>query len=236
MKLFYAPSTSRPIVTICQYLLLFLSIDLGACQRSIYSFQRVAEPERPSVALAPDVTRALVVAPARQHLPVVSAVAQPRPRVKHRVRPALAPVRKVRSLLTLKAAAQAVRAQVVAHPLHDSLPPSAPVYGRSRGVAFLLAFLLGATGAHLFYLGYNGRGLTYLLLTVAAIVLLSIGAVGFVAALFGGGGSFLTLLLLGAILASVVSTLALIDAILILTGALRPRNGEYYPRFFQTRP
>jgi TM2 domain-containing membrane protein YozV len=100
-----------------------------------------------------------------------------------------------------------------------------------------LAFLLGGFGLHLFYLGYKGRGLTYLLMTVAALILLSIGAVGFVSALFGGSaGSYLLLLLIGTVIASVISSLALIDSILILTNVLRPLDGEYYPRLFQTRP
>jgi hypothetical protein len=70
-------------------------------------------------------------------------------------------------------------------------------------------------------------------MTVAALILLSIGAIGFVSALFGGSaGGYLLLLLVGSVIVSVVSTLALIDSILILTNALRPLDGEYYPRFF----
>ncbi len=43
----------------------------------------------------------------------------------------------------------------------------APVVGpKSVGAAYVLWFFLGALGVHHFYLGRNGQGLTYLLLTV----------------------------------------------------------------------
>jgi TM2 domain-containing membrane protein YozV len=237
MKSLYASYASQSAVTLCRCLVLLLLIGLGACQRSTYLFQRVAEPEQPSIVLAPSTASALVVAQLPKPNSFVNSPAQFRHQAKHQVRLVPAPVRKVCSLLLVRSATQAIRTQVAARSPQDPLPPQVPANGRSRGVAFLLAFLLGGLGLHLFYLGYKGRGLTYLLMTVAAFVLLSIGAVGLVSALFGGNaGGYILLLLTGSVIAGVVSTLALIDAILILTNSLRPLDGEYYPRFFQTRP
>jgi hypothetical protein len=99
----------------------------------------------------------------------------------------------------------------------------------------LLAFFLGGIGSHLFYLGYHKRAVTYLLLTLAGGLLFFIGVVGLLLTLFSsGGGAYAIALLLGAVLLSVVSALAVIDAIRILTDNLKPKDGEYYSRFFQT--
>jgi TM2 domain-containing membrane protein YozV len=237
MKSLYASYASQSAVTFCRCLVLLLFIGLGACQRSTYLFQRVVEPEQPSIVLAPSKASALVVVPVQQPASLVNSPAQLRHQAKKQVRLVSAPMRKVRSLLMVRSATQAIRTQVAARSQQDPIPSQVPANEHSRGVAFLLAFLLGGFGLHLFYLGYKGRGLTYLLMTVAALILLSIGAVGFVSALFGGSaGSYLLLLLIGTVIASVISSLALIDSILILTNVLRPLDGEYYPRFFQTRP
>lgn len=237
MKSLYATYASQSAFTLCRCLVLLLLTGLGACQRSTYLFQRVAEPEQPSIVLAPSTANALVVVPVQQPASLVNSTAQLRHQAKHHVRLAPAPVRKVHSLLMVRSAAQAIRTQVAAQSQQDPLPPQVPANGRSRGVAFLLAFLLGGFGLHLFYLGYKGRGLIYLLMTLAALILLGIGALSFVSALFGGGaGGYLLLLLVGIVIGSVVGTMSQIDAILILTNALRPLDGEYYPRFFQTRP
>lgn len=115
------------------------------------------------------------------------------------------------------------------------MPPDEPLHYRTRSVAFLLAFFMGSIGSHLFYLGYYKRATTYLLLTLAGGLLLFIGAVGVLLALFSsGGGAYVIALLIGSVLLSVVSALAFIDAIRILTNSLKPKDGEYYPRFFQT--
>jgi TM2 domain-containing membrane protein YozV len=237
MKSLYASYASQSAVTLCRCLVLPLFIGLGACQRSTYLFQRVAEPEQPSIMLAPSRASALVVVPVQQPASLINSPAQLRHQAKKQISLVSVPVRKVRSLLMVRSATQAIRTQVAAQSQQDPISPQVPTNGRSRGVAFLLAFLLGGLGLHLFYLGYKGRGLAYLLMTVAALILLGIGAVGFVSALFGGSaGSYLLLLLIGSIIASVVSSLALIDSILILTNVLRPLDGEYYPRLFQSRP
>lgn len=43
---------------------------------------------------------------------------------------------------------------------------TSPVTGKSRGVAALLAILLGALGIHYFYIGKNTAGIVFLLVTL----------------------------------------------------------------------
>jgi TM2 domain-containing membrane protein YozV len=115
-------------------------------------------------------------------------------------------------------------------------PDDAPVHHRTRGIAFLLAVFLGGMGAHLFYLGYHKRAVTYLMVSLAGGLLLFVGLVGLLLSVFGSvGGAYLAALLVGTILLSAVSLLTVVDAIRILTNDLKPREGEYYPQFFQTR-
>jgi hypothetical protein len=112
----------------------------------------------------------------------------------------------------------------------------APLHHRTRGIAFLLAIFLGGIGAHLFYLGYHKRAVTYLMVSLAGGLLLFVGLVGLLLSIFSSvGGAYLAALLIGTILLSVVSVLAVVDAIRILTNDLKPKEGEYYQRFFQTR-
>jgi TM2 domain-containing membrane protein YozV len=236
MKTRYAKYTSQSVATLSRYFFLLLVVGLGACQRSTYSFQRVAEPEHPAVAVVPDSSSAVIVAPAQQPVSAVSPVVPARHQAKRRVRLAPAPMRRIQSLMTMRSAVQAVRTQTTARSQQDPLPSQAPERGRSRGIAFLLAVLLGAFGVHLFYLGYHGRGIAYLAAVAAAFLLLVLAGVGLLASTYGGGGGFVALALAAGIISVVVNALSLIDAVMILTNNLRPKNGEYYPRFFQTRP
>lgn len=66
--------------------------------------------------------------------------------------------------------------------------------GKSQSAAALLCFFLGGIGVHDFYLGYTGKGILQIFLTL----------------LFGIG-----------------IILVIIDFIRILTGNLKPKNGEY---------
>lgn len=59
------------------------------------------------------------------------------------------------------------------------IPPVAPM-GKSKVAAGILGILLGCFGVHNFYLGYTGKGLTQLLLSV-----LSCGTLSFVSAIWG---------------------------------------------------
>jgi TM2 domain-containing membrane protein YozV len=77
--------------------------------------------------------------------------------------------------------------------------PALPVTGpRSRLVAALLAFFLGALGIHRFYLGHNGSGTAMLLITLLTC----------------GYGGIITWIW------------ALVDLIGILTGSMRDANGQ----------
>ncbi len=91
--------------------------------------------------------------------------------------------------------------------------------GKSQIIAFVLALLIGIYGVHNFYLGYKKKGTTQLILAVA-------GAGGFIIGafipVFG-----LILMGLGLIALTVDSVWALIDMIKILTGDLKPANGDY---------
>ena len=50
-----------------------------------------------------------------------------------------------------------------------------PTGGKSKMVAALLAFFLGALGVHQFYLGHGGRGIAMLLLTISFVGLIVSG-------------------------------------------------------------
>ncbi|WP_223827786.1 TM2 domain-containing protein [Hymenobacter armeniacus] len=98
---------------------------------------------------------------------------------------------------------------------------------RSKGVAVVLALLLGVFGAHQFYLGYVGRGFLYLGLTAAAAMFLTLGLL---AIAFGGPyGGFITVAVL---VAFAVQAWLISDIVRILTGSLAPKDGEYFDRFF----
>ncbi|MFD1871539.1 NINE protein [Hymenobacter bucti] len=217
-------------------LALLLAVSLGGCQRAAYQFQPLAAT--PYQAPTP--------APLADSLQATSKAQEPaarpeaaRPRRAHQpARVALAarrsPMARLVKLPHLGAVASVSPTIVKVRPLPG--PPDEPLHHRTKGIAFLLAFFLGGLGGHLFYLGYHKRAVAYLLLTLAGGLLLFVGAVGLLLALFSsGGGAYLVALLIGSILLSVVSALALIDAVRILTNDLKPREGEYYPRFFQTR-
>ncbi|MDQ2795150.1 MAG: TM2 domain-containing protein [Bacteroidota bacterium] len=95
---------------------------------------------------------------------------------------------------------------------------------RRKGVAVLLAVLLGIFGAHLFYLGYSSRALTYLITTLVCIGLLfvAIPIANSAAVGSGIGGAFVGLYILGlgAIGIALNYLKALFDAVRILTSSL----------------
>ncbi|NML66232.1 hypothetical protein HHL22_13550 [Hymenobacter sp. RP-2-7] len=142
-----------------------------------------------------------------------------------------------RKLLRVLAAGGATSAPARQQPL----PAGEPVRNRSRGIALLLAvvpLLFGLPlGLYHFYLGYTGRGLGSLGLGLLAFVLVTIGFVGSFGLLFGGtSGGLFTLFVIGAVIFYALIIQQLVDAVRIILGDLKPQNGEYYPRFFQTRP
>ncbi len=224
------------------WLLLVAVGGLGSCQRAAYQFQSaIALYQGPPTSSE---TSALVHLPTRHH------TADPLP-VLPRQEPSAGSSENV---LPFRLPRASTHSRLPAAKLHPRKTERAPRYllnrkqpqqeplpttprWRSRGVAFLLAFFLGGFGAHLFYLGYHRRALVYLLLSIASIVLLGIAAALFIVTLFSSGtaGVFVAGLI-ALVLASVVGVLALVDTILILTNDLKPKDGEYYPGFFQTRP
>jgi TM2 domain-containing membrane protein YozV len=215
-------------------LLAFLA--LGACQRASYSFQAPGSALAARSAVIPD---SIIAAPTKvpssfglvlqqlaSHPRHTSAATRrlPKPLARLHVLPRLAKP----AVTFLRIAHQSAIGQ-------EPLPGASPTHRRTKGIALLLAFFLGGVGAHLFYLGYYGRAVAYVIGTAVGLVLLTIAFVLAIAAILGGGGGFVALATIGAIIGGVVSVLALVDAIRIATGDLKPKNGEYYPRFFQTR-
>ncbi len=115
------------------------------------------------------------------------------------------------------------------------IPAAAPlrVRYRTRGIALGLALVLGFFGAHRFYLGYYGAGALYLVGAVVGGTLLAVGSVGL---LFGGVVSGTTgYLVVGGAIVLALGIWALFDTVRIITGDLKPKKGEYYPRLFQLR-
>jgi TM2 domain-containing membrane protein YozV len=214
-------------------LVLLLAVSLGACQRATYQFQQLAATpyQVPSPALLTDSLPTISGAPVPTPL---RAATRPQ-RKRHSARFSL--VGKISQSTRLVKLPRVAATAPIAHGQSKPQPllTDEPLHHRTRGIAFLLAFFLGGIGSHLFYLGYHKRAVTYLLLTLAGGLLFFIGVVGLLLTLFSsGGGAYAIALLLGAVLLSVVSALAVIDAIRILTDNLKPKDGEYYPRFFQT--
>ncbi len=96
--------------------------------------------------------------------------------------------------------------------------------GKSQIIAAVLAWFLGIYGVHLFYLGYKKKGMNRLLLGIAGFAAFIIG---FILGL--AGIPVLTLLfnIAGGIILLIAWILTLIDFIKILTGELKPANGDY---------
>lgn len=94
---------------------------------------------------------------------------------------------------------------------------------RSKGIALILALLTGLYGGHRFYLGYRGQGIASIGLALLVPYLFFIGGIA--------GNSLAGILLLAGL-----GIWLSVDIIRISTNALKPKDGEYYPRLFQTRP
>lgn len=76
--------------------------------------------------------------------------------------------------------------------------------GKSQTTALLLNIFLGGFGVHRFYLGYTGRGFLYIGLLLTSFLILP---------------------------AIALFVLLIIDLINIITGKLKPRDGEYAKKF-----
>lgn len=215
---------------LCPALFLLAALGLGACSRTGYVFHFQPAPLAQVEAATPPATEG-------QPAPTEAAANIPalaRPALRRRQRqnsagpPARHPAVARQFSARLQAFASASRSERPAGPVRDEPPRQ-----RSRGVALLLALLFGGLGLHLFYLGYYGRGTLYLVLTLVGVLLFSLAAIALVVAVVGGSTSgLLGLLVAGALLTGAAGVLALIDAVQILTGDLKPKNGEYRSRFF----
>ncbi len=214
----------------CGLLLGLLTGSMGACQRASYQFQPVASPIPQAV--VPELgAESAVVTLAAAPLSAAPVASSPRVKCRRPVRPRLARVLPLlpvtRPVATAGVAAAASRRQ-------EPKPVAQPVRYRSRGIAIILA-LLSITylplSLHNFYLGYHGRA-------AAAIALLVIGLyflfIGFAASLFGGGVAALGVV--GAVMLGGWLIWQITDFVRIITKDLKPKDGEYTPRFFQTRP
>ncbi len=127
---------------------------------------------------------------------------------------------------------KAKQVQIQAAPtFHITMPLHKADTGKSQLIAAILAFFLGTLGIHNFYLGYKKKGMTQLLLSVLGY---GLGIVGSVMAAAGSASLNAGLVAIGGILGTIgwlvvlaVGIWALIDFIKILTGDLKPANGDY---------
>jgi TM2 domain-containing membrane protein YozV len=79
-------------------------------------------------------------------------------------------------------------------------PQGTTAEGKSQLVALLLNIFLGGLGIHRFYLGYVGMGILYIALLLTSFLIVP---------------------------AIALFVLLVIDLIRIITGSLKPKNGEY---------
>ena len=103
-----------------------------------------------------------------------------------------------------------------AAPFNPSPAPQPYGYnkGKSQALAIILCALLGATGAHNFYLGYWGQGLAQLLMSVLIVSIVASGT--------GFGALLLAIpIVLG------LGIWLLVELILICVKAKLPKRGNY---------
>ncbi|RZK19352.1 MAG: hypothetical protein EOO56_14295 [Hymenobacter sp.] len=100
---------------------------------------------------------------------------------------------------------------------------------RSRAVAIILAVLSVSylpLSLHNFYLGYYGRGAAAIALLLVGIFLLALGF----PSLFFGTGSLMAISFVGLAMLAGWFLWQLSDLVRIITGSLKPRDGEYNHR------
>lgn len=221
----------RPLSIASYYWLLVLASCLGACHRASYTFQRSVATTYQALPWSPvvenkEIATITSLRPCRISLPNKKRrLIQP---AAHCSVTPLAVVRTKmppRGRLASATARVANRVRFQQEPVLDTIP----LRHRSRGIALLLAILsitYVPLSLHNFYLGYYGRGALAIALLVVGIYLL---AIGFVGLLFGGAPAalgYVGLFMLAGWLGWQIT-----DLIAIITGKLRPKNGEYNPRF-----
>ena len=212
-------------------LLLVLALVPSACSRASYAF-RPAPSYSPAVVVGGPAADCEIAAPLARS-PSSLLFAAPASVRQGRRPPRLARRQPAASLQRVAPAAPLVSLlpQLVIRKVFAAEP--LPARHRARGIALVLALVLGIFGAHRIYLGYYGAGATYLVGTVIGGTLLAVGSA---ALLFGGIVSGTTgYLVVGGAIVLALGIWALFDIIRILTGTLKPRKGEYHPRWFQIR-
>lgn len=219
--------------------LLALSLVFGSCQRAGYVFQPSTGSQPTTKFASLTVSPALGLAVVAIKLPALDKKRYKAPFV--RTRPA---VHVKAAMVDAKPAGRALESlrPVARQQLKAQMPnvarqnePNPPERYRSRGIALLLAlvpFFFGIFGLHRFYLGYAGRGVAYLLGGLLTVFLVFLGALG----LFFGGSGLTVFFTAGALVGAVLLGLQFSDIVQIITGGLKPKNGEYNLGFFQTKP
>ena len=126
-------------------------------------------------------------------------------------------------------------------PEEETNEATAPNYGKgatggiivgtkSKVVAALLAFFLGGTGAHRYYLGYKKEGGVQTAGFVSAIIGYSVYISAVTESIYGrsSGGGTMALAAFFLILGCITGIWAFVDFIRILTGGLTPADGAAY--------
>lgn len=221
----------------CRHLFLVVAalLGLGSCQRANYSFQPVrsnagagvagpaavpAVPGAPAALIEPGATRGRFSSAARPRM--LHNVAAQRRNHAAKTRPQPEPQTNTRLV-------RATQRKIEHH--RPAPPEPVPERHRSKGIALLLALLLGTFGAHRFYLGYYGAGAAYAGLSALTVLLLTLG---FLSVVFAST-SYSGFLVIALVLSFLLQGWLIADIVRIITDSLKPKNGEYYPRFFQVR-
>ena len=184
--------------------LLVAATSLSSCSRSSYSFNNTApaylgsESVHVAASTAPQaVEKEVAATSAEVQLP--AAVATPVAHVARAHRAAMAPLAYASAASTVTSQPAAIvkfDRKAFKHELKRQLaaaPKDISAEGKSQLVAVLLCFFLGGLGIHDFYMGYVGKGILQ--------IILSILIVGFI--------------------------LVIIDFIRLLTGSLKPKDGDW---------
>jgi TM2 domain-containing membrane protein YozV len=189
------------------------SASLSSCSRASYSFNTKApaylgaEQVRVATAAAAEEAETVTASAPEAALPVVTAAPAheaARALAHHVATPAAAKaeVAAPEKAEKVKFDRKAFKKEVKRQ--LAAAPKSTTAEGKSQLTALLLNIFLGALGIHRFYLGYVGRGILYIALFLTSFLILP---------------------------AIALFVLEIIDLIRIITGQLKPKNGEYGKTF-----
>lgn len=108
--------------------------------------------------------------------------------------------------------------------VNNNLSGGGVMANKSKVVSALLAFFLGTTGAHRYYLGYKKQGIVQ----TCGFVSIIIGYAIFVPAMMDSSAGMLIFSALLLLYGAGISIWAFVDFIRILTGGLTPADGSAY--------